>query len=228
MISIYRNFFVVALLVLSAVSDRVVAEPLDDDHDSAAAASASKTEARAKGRRTRADAEKKITELREQIKALQLRIQAGDKAGQVLEDQLAEMIQRHQQSAKLEAQVTEAQALARREHQRAESISAEVLKQVEAQKAIGRELQKMIADAKRERQELQAERKEQAKPDLEWKKRMIAENEKLASSLKEAWEKAKIIEEQREEFREAMKTIAEQSEELKKLQPLLQLKGSLE
>lgn len=124
---------------------------------------------RGKGKTDRqlAEAHQMIAELKKKLDAMiaeraqfQLRIEAGDLAG-----------------ADLEAELVQARELAAREHEYAEKVSAEILEQVEAQKAIVKSLKETIS---------------QFDPDE--RARLIGENEKLSKSLKEAWARAKEVE----------------------------------
>ncbi|MFT5412259.1 MAG: hypothetical protein ACI9NC_004997, partial [Verrucomicrobiales bacterium] len=138
-----------------------------------------------------ADLKKKIEALCAENADLKLRIMARDKAGSYLEDQLAECIKRHEDYGGLEKQLKEARSLAKREHDRAEKISDDILRQVDAQQAIVKELKETVALVQRERAGLLAKIDEQPKFDPEQRMRLIAENVKLSKSLKDAWEKGK-------------------------------------
>jgi len=228
MISSSKSALGIALLALVASPCWGVGEAVPDTETSHGEPRFQASEEVTQERAPRVTAADEIAALRDQVKDLKLRIRAGDAAGRVLEEQLAESVRSQPDRAELQARLAEARALAEREHQRAEQISAQVLKQVEAQSGIGRELQRMIIEAKRERQDLLAKLKEQPQPDVESRKRLVEANEKLAESLKEAWAKAKLSDELQEEARAAARTIAVQREELKKLEPLIRSQDAME
>jgi len=168
-----------------------------------------------------ADLKKKIAELCEERAKLQLRIEAGDKAGAEIERQLEECLKHHDAgSEELKARLAAAEALAKREHERADIISDAILKQVEAQKQVAQELKEVVGLINQERDELLA--KLRAKPktivDKEAQKRLIAENEKLSAALKEAWEKAKNQESLKTEQEKAAATIKVQQAKIDALQ----------
>ncbi len=228
MISSSKNALAIALLALAASPGWAFDEAALDAETSHEGSQFQVPEEVTQERAPRAKAEDEVAALREQVKDLKLRIRAGDAAGRVLEEQLAESVRNQPDRAELQARLAEARELAEREHLRAEQISAQVLEQVEAQRAIGRELQRMIVEAKRERQDLLAKLKQQPQPDVESRKRLVEANEKLAESLKEAWAKAKLSDELQEEARAAARTIADQREELKKLEALTRRQDAME
>ena len=184
---------------------------------------------RAKASRKRtgeSDPNKEMIELKRRLEQLcaekeelERRITAGDKAGADLEAQLADCIERHNRNLDLEKQLKEARAIARQEHARAEKISADILKQVDAQKAIAAELKETIALVGREREALLAELDARPKFDPEEKKRLLAENEKLSRSLKEAWAKAKSQKGLQERLAELIADSKQQEESINKLMP---------
>ena len=169
-------------------------------------------------RRAVAELRAKLEQDHAERQKLILRIGAADKAGAELERRLAEC---HDTSALLKDKLAAASALARREHQRAETVSAEVLEQVEAQKAVANELKQTIAQVKIEREALLA--KLEAKPefDADAHKRLIEENEQLMKNLKAAWANRKENELLEAELDKAKKSLAEQKRSLEEKQKLL-------
>ena len=152
-----------------------------------------------------AELEAKLEDQQAEMKKLELRIRAGDQAGAELDRRLAQREVRHEANKglrerwlkamadqrQLSLELTAARALAMREHEQAEKISAQILEQVEAQKTIARDMESTLTRMKREREDLLA--KLQAKPEIDRGayQRLMAENERLTKALKESWAKAK-------------------------------------
>jgi outer membrane protein OmpA-like peptidoglycan-associated protein len=183
-----------------------------------------KKEGAPKARRLIAELEAKLEQQQAEIEKLKLRIRAGDQAGAELDRRLAASQARPEadkglrerflkaitDQRELTIQLTAARALAMREHEQAERISAKIIEQVEAQKTIARDMETTLARVMREREALLAKLEAKAKIDHGTHQRLIAENEKLTKSLKESWAKAKQQEALKAKLDEAAAAMQEQ------------------
>ena len=155
-------------------------------------------------RRAVADLKRKIEQLCDERHQLKLRIEAGNLAGAELEKQLAECLKHGADSKRLEQELAEARALAEREHQQAEKISAQILKQVERQRTIADELRQTVELLTREREALLAELEAHPKENQEETRQLITENKKLSEALKKAMARAREGEKRQAENQRAI------------------------